>query len=72
MELGQTVLGDGQPEQIRRGEGLDKLPGDQLIRHGVIEEYPEEKADRTLQSHAPQETVKSHIHMDQVEDLFAP
>ena len=70
MELSQTVLGDRQSEEIRRGDGLDKFPGDQLIRQGVVKKDPEEEIDRALQSHTPQEAMKAHIHMDQVEDFL--
>ena len=70
MELGQAVLGDRQPQQIRRGEGLDEFPGDQLIRHVVVEKDLEEEIRSAFSDRPPHETVETDIHMDQVEDLL--
>jgi hypothetical protein len=69
VELGKAVLGDGQPQQVRRGKGLHELPRDQLIRHLVVEEFAEQKADRPHQADTPQQPAESDIHMDQVKDL---
>ena len=69
VQLGQAALRDLEPQQVGRCQGLDELPGDELVGQGIVKKPVQQGIHEPLHADPPHQPPEADVHMDQVQPL---